>query len=135
MLRNVRAAGPCSTSKGASRPGPLRAVPSARSEALQQLAQFQSGIRQQLDTYEPARPVSPPRMQVVASASASADVVTTEQPTAAPTEKAGLLELNAETFWPHLESAGDDLVVVDFFTDWVSPCCPPAGPCSAASYL
>jgi hypothetical protein len=61
-------------------------------------------------------------MQVVASASsASADVVTTEQPAATPAEKAGLLELNAETFWPHLESAGEDLVVVDFFTDWVRP--------------
>jgi thioredoxin 1 len=34
----------------------------------------------------------------------------------------GLLELNKDTFNDYIQSAGDAVVVVDFFTDWCGPC-------------
>eukprot|EP00878_Enallax_costatus_P010399 GHUV01010853.1.p4 GENE.GHUV01010853.1~~GHUV01010853.1.p4 ORF type:complete len:112 (+),score=20.05 GHUV01010853.1:135-470(+) len=87
-----------------------RAAPNSR--AMGGLQPCSSVSRLQFSAVETLRcgTVSGKRARVAAANAETATAVTTVE--------TGLLELNQDTFHDFINSAGDSVVVVDFFTDW-----------------
>ncbi|KAL6756176.1 thioredoxin-like protein [Haematococcus lacustris] len=65
-------------------------------------------------------PAAQRRLHARSSTQETAGVVTVA-PQETPAAE-GLEELNKDTFYAYLETAGSSVVVVDFFTDWCGPC-------------
>ena len=92
----------------------MRTRSASREEALRALEQFSAGVAQRVAVVAAAAPGD-------ASAAATTTTTTTTTSASGPLTSEdggpGLRTLTADTFWPFIrEEAGDNLVVVDFYT-------------------